>query len=160
MQIVVDADACPVKDEVYVVASRFSLPVVLVACSAIAIPRGVDARLVRVPTGLDAADDWIAANVRAHDVIVTADIPLAGRCLEVGAHVIGPTGQRFTEDSIGGALAVRQIKEDLRSAGVQTRGPRPLSDRDRSRFLGQLHQVVDQAVRARLRAAGAPGAVR
>ncbi len=149
IEIFVDADACPVKDEVYEVATRHGLAVVLVANSSMYVPPGMGVELVVVDQGPDAADDWIAENVRPGDVVVTADIPLAARCLEAGTRVIGTNGEPFTEDSIGSALAMRDLKADLREAGVATGGPPPLSNRDRDRFL----QRLDQAVQASLREA-------
>ena len=148
LEIFVDADACPVKDEVYQVAGRHNLHVVLVANSRIGVPPGAGVEMVVVEQGPDAADDWIAENVRADDVVVTADIPLAARCLEVGARVVGTTGSVFTEDMIGGALATRELKSDLREAGVSSGGPPPISQRDRSRFANALEQQVQAGLRA------------
>jgi uncharacterized protein YaiI (UPF0178 family) len=147
IEIFVDADACPVKDEVYVVASRYAVPVSVVANSRLHVPPGLGAELVLVPEGPDAADDWIAAAVRPGDVVVTADVPLAARCLRAGARVLGASGQPFDEDSIGGALALRDLKSDLRGAGVATGGPPPLSARDRSRFLSKLDELVQRGLR-------------
>lgn len=147
IEIFVDADACPVKDEVYAVAARHALPVVLVANAPLGVPRGLGVELVVVDEGPDAADDWIAENVRAGDVVVTADIPLAARCLRAGARAVGPDGRAFTEDSIGGALAMRDLHASLRDQGVVTRGPRPLAPRDRSRFLSTLEQLVQAGLR-------------
>ena len=139
----IDADACPVKDEVYAVAARCSLTVVVVANQRIHVPREVE--MVVVPEGPDAADDWIAEEVRMGDVVITADIPLAARCLEAGGFALGTNGREFTQDSIGGALATRGLKASLREAGVTTRGPRPLSARDRSRFSNELDRIVQRA---------------
>jgi hypothetical protein len=111
------------------------------------VPQGLGVELVVVEQGPDAADDWIASNARAGDVVVTADIPLAARCLEVGARVLGTTGQPFTEDSVGSALAMRDLKERLREEGVAAGGPPPMSERDRSRFLGKLDQLVQLGLR-------------
>ncbi len=147
IQIFVDADACPVKDEVYVVATRHGVQVVLVANARMFVPEGLGVELVVVEQGADSADDWIAANARAGDVVVTADIPLAARCLEVGARVLGTTGQPFTEDSVGAALAMRDLKERLRETGLAAAGPPPISERDRSRFLGKLDQLVQLGLR-------------
>jgi uncharacterized protein len=146
-EIFVDADACPVKDEVYVVATRHAVPVALVANQRMYVPPGFGVELVVVDGAPDAADDWIAEHVRPGDVVVTGDIPLAARCLSAGARVLGPTGEPFTEDSIGGALAMRDLKSQLREAGVASGGPRPLGDRDRSRFLSKLDQLVQAALR-------------
>jgi uncharacterized protein len=147
LAIFVDGDACPVKDETYVVATRYGLPVALVANSPLAVPEGLGVQRIVVEQGPDAADDWIVANVRPGDVVVTADIPLAARCLEEGARVLGTTGREFDEDSIGGALATRDLKEALRGAGVASGGPPPLSARDRSRFLAKLDELVQRGLR-------------
>ena len=140
----IDADACPVKDEVYAVAARCGLTVVVVANQRIHVPREVE--MIVVPEGPDAADDWIAQEVRMGDVVITADIPLAARCLEAGGFALGTNGREFTQDSIGGALATRGLKASLREAGVTTRGPRPLSARDRSRFSNELDRIVQRAI--------------
>jgi uncharacterized protein YaiI (UPF0178 family) len=150
-EIFVDADACPVKDEVYVVATRHGVPVALVANQRMYVPPGFGVELVVVDGAPDAADDWIAEHVRPGDVVVTGDIPLAARCLSAGARVLGPTGEPFTEDSIGGALAMRDLKSQLREAGVASGGPRALSDRDRSRFLSKLDQLIQASLREPLR---------
>ena len=147
LEIFVDADACPVKDEIYVVATRYGVPVAVVANSRIHVPRGFGAELVLVAEGPDAADDWIAEAVRPGDVVVTADVPLAARCLRAGARVLGSNGRAFDEDSIGDALATRDLKADLRGAGVTTGGPPPLSQRDRSRFLSKLDELVSRGLR-------------
>ena len=135
------------KDEVYVVATRHAVPVVLVANARMFVPEGMGVELVVVEQGADRADDWIAENVRGGDVVVTADIPLAARCLEAGAQVLGHTGQPITEDSVGGALAMRELKQNLRESGVLTGGPPPLSEKDRSRFLASLDQLVQRGLR-------------
>ncbi|WP_181703256.1 YaiI/YqxD family protein [Chthonobacter albigriseus] len=140
--IYVDGDACPVKDEVYRVAERHRWPVVVVSNSWISIPRDGSVRLEVVPSGPDVADDWIAARAGAGDVVVTADIPLASRCVKAGAAVISPTGKPFDEGSIGMALAVRDLMTDLRSTGEITGGPRPFAPKDRSRFLSALHEAI------------------
>jgi uncharacterized protein YaiI (UPF0178 family) len=145
--IYVDADACPVKAEVYTVAERHRWPVIVVANSPMAVPRDADVRLEVVPSGPDVADDWIAERAKPGDVVVTADVPLASRCVKAGAAVIGPTGKPFNDASIGMALAVRDLMTDLRSAGAITGGPRPFSREDRSRFLQALHQAVVRAMR-------------
>ena len=148
LHIFVDADACPVKTEVYRVANRYGLDVTLVANSFMQIPKQRGLRLEVVKGGFEAADDWIAGQVQVHDIVVTADIPLADRCLKQGAAVIGPTGKSFTADNIGERLATRNLLAELRSAGHMTGGPAPLQKRDRSRFLGQLDEVI-QAIRRR-----------
>jgi len=145
--IFIDADACPVKREIYRVAERHRIAVHVVANALIAIPDHPDIHRVIVGSELDAADDWIAERARTGDIVVTADIPLASRCVKAGAKVIGPTGRAFTPDSIGMALATRNLMEDLRSAGTVTGGPRPFSDRDRSAFLSALHEAIMQLKR-------------
>ena len=142
IRIYVDADACPVKDEVYRIAARHCLPVSVVANGFIRVPQ--DPLIERVAAGSapDAADDWIAARAGATDIVITADVPLASRCVKAGAQVIAPTGKPFTEDSIGMAVAVRNLMHDLRSAGEVTGGPRPFSPRDRSTFLSALDQAI------------------
>ena len=145
--IFVDADACPVKDEVYVVATRYGLPVALVANAPMHVPEGMGIELVVVGRDPDAADDWIARNVRAGDVVVTADVPLAARCLAEGARVLGTTGREFDADSIGGHLAMRDLATHRREAGEITRGPAPISAQDRSRFLGELDRIVQRSLR-------------
>ena len=145
LELFVDGDACPVKDEVYAVAARRDLPVVVVANQHMHVPRDLGVELVVVSSGPDAADDWIVAQIRAGDVVITADIPLAARCLAIGAFALGINGREFTEDSIGGALAVREIKASLREAGATTHGPRALSAKDRSRFSNELERVVQRA---------------
>lgn len=135
------------KDEVYAVASRIGLAVIVVANQRINVPHDLGVEMIVVEAGPDAADDWIAEEIKASDVVVTADIPLAARCLEVGALALGTNGREFTTDSIGGALATREIKAHVRETGVMTGGPPPLSPRDRSRFSNMLDQVVRRAMR-------------
>jgi hypothetical protein len=142
MRIFIDADACPVKEEVYRVASRYGLQVFVVANSFIRTPRDPLVAFVGVGTGFDAADDWFAERAAPADIVVTTDIPLAGRCLKAGAAVIGPTGKAFTENSIGMALAMRELISDLRAMGEVGGGPRPFSPRDRSAFLSALDAAV------------------
>ena len=142
LHIFVDADACPVKQEVYRVASRYRLNVTLVTNSWMRVPNERWIALEIVEGGFDAADDWIVEHVQPHDIVVTADIPLASRCLKEGAVVIGPTGRPFTEDNIGQAVATRDLLSDLRGAGEITGGPPPLTKRDRSLFLQQLDEVI------------------
>jgi uncharacterized protein len=145
--IFVDADACPVKDEIYVVATRYGIRVAVVANAPLYVPRGMGVQLILVGQGADAADDWIAENVRAGDVVITADVPLAARCLAAGAHALGSSGRVFDEDSIGGALAMRDLSTQRREAGEITRGPAPLSAKDRSRFAVALDRIVSRSVR-------------
>jgi hypothetical protein len=146
LHIFVDADACPVKQEVYRVARRCRLDVTLVANARMRIPNERWITLEVVTDGFDAADNWIVDHVQSHDIVVTADIPLASRCLQKGARVIGPNGKPFTENNIGGAVATRGLLSELRAAGEITGGPPPLTKRDRSRFLQQLDTMI-QAIR-------------
>ena len=142
LHIFVDADACPVKDEVYRVALRCGLEVTLVANSWLRVPNEDWILLEVVGAGADAADDWIVEHVQPHDIVVTADILLASRCLKAGARVIGTTGKPFTEDNIGSAVALRDLLSELRDAGEMTGGPPPIQKRDRSRFLHQLDEMI------------------
>jgi uncharacterized protein YaiI (UPF0178 family) len=144
LHVFIDADACPVKDEVYRVAERYSLPVTVVANSRMRVPASSGIELQVVPGGFDAADDWIAEHVERGDIVITADIPLADRCVKAGACVLGTTGKPFTEDNIGSALATRDLLADLRGAGEITGGPPPLGPRDRSRFLQALDEMVQR----------------
>lgn len=151
VHLYVDADACPVKAEAVKVAERHGLPVVFVANAYLAVPRGPRGPRVRiqvVPGSFDAADDWIVAQVQREDVVVTTDILLARRCLEAGARVVKPNGQRYTDDNIGNALAGRELASELRAYGVGG-GPPPFGPKDRSRFLDALENVVREAQRAR-----------
>lgn len=143
----VDADACPVKAEVFRVAERHDLRVTLVAASWMRIPADPRIHLEVVVHGFDAADDWIVEQVTPGDIVVTADIPLASRCLTKGAAAIGPTGRPFTEDNIGDAMATRTLLADLRGAGEQTKGPAAFTARDRSQFLQALENAVVAAKR-------------
>ena len=146
LNIFVDADACPVKQEVYRVANRYRLDVILVANSWMRVPEEPWIALEVVEDGLDAADDWIVDHLQPHDIVVTSDIPLASRCLKVGASAIKPTGEPFTNDNIGDSIATRNLLSELRDAGEITGGPPPLKKRDRSRFLHQLDEMI-QAIR-------------
>ena len=147
MHIFVDADACPVKQEVYRVASRYRLDVTLVANVWMRVPNESWIALEVVEDGFDAADDWIVEHVQPHDIVVTADIPLASRCLREGALVVGPTGKPFTENNIGQAVATRDLLSELRGAGEYTGGPPPLKKHDRSRFLQQLDELIQSILR-------------
>ena len=136
-RIYVDADACPVKDEIYRVAIRHGLPVSVVAGNFIRVPQDPLIERVAAGSGMDAADDWIAERAGQGDIVITADIPLASRCVKAGAEVIAPNGKPFTEESIGMTLAVRNLMTDLRSSGEMTGGPKSYSPRDRSTFLSR-----------------------
>ncbi|MGE0747912.1 MAG: YaiI/YqxD family protein [Rhodospirillales bacterium] len=149
LAIYIDADACPVKAEVYKVARRYGLRVLVVANDWIAVPQEAFIERVVAPGGFDAVDDWIAARAGPGDIVITADIPLAGRCLAAGAAVVGPTGRAFTDGSIGSALADRAIKEHLRAMGEITGGPRAMGPRDKSRFLSTLDETVVRLRRQR-----------
>jgi uncharacterized protein YaiI (UPF0178 family) len=146
LNVYVDADACPVKPEVCKVARRCGLTVTFVSNTRMRIPDPGIATLVVVDGGFDAADDWIAGQVGADDIVVTADILLAHRCVGKGAGVIGPTGRPFTEENIGQAMAVRELMSDLRDTGTFTGGPPPFQKKDRSRFLHRLDEMI-QAIK-------------
>lgn len=146
LNIFIDADACPVKPEVYRVAKRYRLNVTLVANSRMRVPDERWITLETVKEGFDAADDWIVEHVQPQDIVITADIPLASRCLKRGAQVIGPTGKVFTENNIGGIVATRDLLSELRGAGEMTGGPPPLKKLDRSRFLQKLDEII-QSIR-------------
>jgi uncharacterized protein YaiI (UPF0178 family) len=147
--IYVDADACPVKGEVYKVAARHGRKVFVVTNSFINVPRDPEVERVVVSDGFDAADNWIAERAGPGDIVVTGDILLAGRCVKGGALVIAPTGKLFTEDSIGLAVATRNLMADLRAAGEITGGPKPFGARDRSAFLSALHEAIERLKRGR-----------
>ena len=142
IRIFVDADACPVKDEVYRVAARHAVPVTVVANGFINVPRDLLIERVAAGGAPDAADDWIVEHAMASDIVITADVLLASRCVKLGATVIAPNGKPFTESAMGMTLAVRNLMHDLRSAGEVTGGPRPFSPRDRSAFLSALDQAI------------------
>lgn len=144
----VDADACPVKAEVYKVAERHRLKVYVVANSFINTPRDPMIERVLVPAGPDVADDWIAERAARGAIVITTDVPLASRCVKAGADVIAPNGRAFTEASIGMALATRNLMDDLRSQGAITGGPAPFSPRDRSAFLSALDLAIVRLKRA------------
>lgn len=148
LHIYVDADGCPVKDEIYRVARRYELLVTLVSNSWMYIPEGDRFKLVVVGEHTDAADDWIVEEVEADDIVITGDIPLAWRCLRKGASVLGLKGRPFTEENIGGVLATRDLLTQLREGGARTKGPAPFTKRDRSQFLQELDKMV-HAIRRR-----------
>lgn len=142
MRVLVDADACPVKDEIYKVAWRHEVPVVIVSNSWLRVPQHPLVSRQVVSDGFDAADDWIAEQADTASVVITADILLADRALKVGARVLAPNGKPFTTSSIGGAIATRAIMADLRAGGDQIGGPRPFSPADRSAFLQALDREL------------------
>jgi len=142
MRILVDADACPVKDEVYRVALRHEVPVAIVSNARLRVPEHPLIERVVVSDAFDAADDWIAEQSDAQTIVITADILLADRALKAGATVLAPTGKPFTTSSIGGAIATRAIMADLRAGGDVIGGPAPFAKTDRSRFL----QALDTAL--------------
>ncbi len=154
LHIYVDADACPVKDEIFRVAARYDLCVTLVAGSWMRAPADPRVVLQVVGGGIDVADDWIVEHVEDGDIVVTADIPLAARSLAKGAAVLGSTGWPFTADNIGAALATRGLLSELRDLGQVTGGPAPFERRDRSRFLQRLDDAVIGIRRRRSRTGG------
>jgi uncharacterized protein YaiI (UPF0178 family) len=145
--IFVDADACPVKDEVYRVARRYGVRVVVVTNAPLRVPADPPVELAVVP-GFGAADDWIADQAGPGDIAVTADIPLAARCVAKGAVALDPKGRLLTEANVGEALAVRDLMDGLRQSGAATGGPAPMTPKDRSRFLSKLDEAVNAARRS------------
>ena len=142
LKILVDADACPVKDEIYKVAWRRDVPVTIVSNQHIRVPDHPLIERVVVSDKFDAADDWIVAHAVRNDIVITGDIPLAARCLAKGVYALGPAGRPFTESNIGDALATRNLLSEMRGAGQVVGGPPPFDPRDRSRFL----QALDRAI--------------
>jgi len=149
IKLYIDADACPVKNEVFRVARRYRLKVYLVSNSPMRIPPDELIELIIVHEGFDAADDWIAKHITDTDIAVTADIPLAARCLKKGARVLDPKGRMYSEDSIGDALATREFTAFLRDMGTITGGPPPFEPRDRSRFLQRLDEIIHAIMRGK-----------
>jgi uncharacterized protein len=147
LQIYIDADACPVKNEIYRAAGKYDITVHIVCNSFMNIPAQPHLHLVVVDSGPDEADNWIADNVLEGDIVVTADIPLASRCIKKSARVLDNRGREFTEDSIGTALASRDLNEHLRMMGVLSTGPRPMAKKDKSDFISKLHQVIQALLR-------------
>src|SRR5271155_1031486 len=147
ISLLIDADACPVKQEVYRVAERHllkgvAIKVYVVSNSPIAVPRDEMIERVVVGAGMDEADNWIAERAGRGAIVITADVPLASRCVKAGAAVIAPNGKAFTADSIGMTLATRNLMDSLRSAGEITSGPKPFQPRDRSNFLSALDRTI------------------
>ena len=155
-RIFIDSDACPVKDEVYRVAARYGVHVFVVSNRMIAVPDAPLIERIVVDSGPDVADDWIAEHTVESDVIITSDIPLAARCVKKGAYVLEPKGRLLDEDTIGMALAMRNLMTDLRSAGVMTSGGSCFGKADRSRFLSELDTLVVKARKPRPRALPRP----
>jgi uncharacterized protein YaiI (UPF0178 family) len=147
LTIYVDADACPVKDEVYRVARRHERRVMVVANAPMRVPNATLVELV-VCSGFGEVDDWIAERAGAGDIVITADIPLAARCLAREARVLGPKGNPFTDNDIGSALANRSLMDELRQGGIVTGGPAPMTAKDRSRFLSKLDEMIHAVRRA------------
>ena len=154
IEILVDADACPVKDEIFRVAARHGVAVKIVANTPLLVPRDPFIERIVVASGPDAADDWIAARASPRSIVVTADILLAARALAAGAQVLAHTGKPFTNDSIGMALAMRNLMQDLRAGGETTGGPKPFAPRDRSAFLSALDAALMRLKRAALKPPG------
>ena len=147
LHIFIDADACPVKQETYRVAQRYGLSVTLVANSRMRIPEHSWLKLVVVKDQFNAADDWIVLNVSENDIVISGDILLADQCLKKGALVLGAKGSEFTEANIGNAIATRELLSELREAGTISGGPAPFQNKDRSRFLQSLDQMVQRIKR-------------
>jgi uncharacterized protein YaiI (UPF0178 family) len=149
--IYVDADACPVKPEIFRVAARYELNVILVANAWMRVPDDPRVRLEVVGQGADVADDWIAEHVEALDIVITTDVPLASRCMEKDALVIRPSGKQFTDDNIGASVADRNLLTELRAEGTITGGPPPMKPQNRSLFLQQLDQAIQSIKRKQRR---------
>jgi uncharacterized protein len=149
IRIFVDADACPVKPEIYRVAERYGLKVYVVANAFMAVPRSELIERVIVAEGPDAADDWIAERATEFDIVITADIPLAARLVPAGVVVIDPRGEVLDEENVGERLSVRDFMSEMRDAGVTTGGPRPYGARDKQRFASALDAALQRAMRGR-----------
>jgi uncharacterized protein YaiI (UPF0178 family) len=145
--IYIDADACPVKDEVYRVARRYGMRVLVVTKASLHVPTAALVELI-VRSGFGEVDDWIAEQAGQADIVVTTDIPLAARCLLKEARVLDPKGNAFSENDIGSALAMRELMSELRQGGVVSGGPAPMTPKDRSRFLSTLDEAINAARRA------------
>jgi uncharacterized protein YaiI (UPF0178 family) len=142
LDIFVDADACPVKQEIFRVAKRYGLKVILVSNSWMRTPESSWLELIIVDKGTDVVDDWIVEHAGSDDIVISGDIPLASRCLKKGALVLGNTGLPFDEDNIGDVLSIRDLLHDLREQGMMIGGPRPFAKKDRSRFLQALDEMI------------------
>lgn len=148
LDIYIDADGCPVKDETYKVAERYQLKVFVVANKYLNVPQDSRIQMIIASSDFDAADDWIVENAQKGDIVITADILLAERCVKKKVRAIGSKGIEFTEDSIGSAVATRELMQNLRHMGEVRGGPTPMDKKDRSRFLGTLDQVIQQLKRS------------
>jgi uncharacterized protein YaiI (UPF0178 family) len=142
LNIYIDADGCAVKNEIYKVAGRYKLQVFVVANKSMNVPFDINAEMIVVSGGFDAVDDWIANNIGVGDIAITFDIPLADWCIKRQARVLGLKGEEFTEDSIGSALAMRELMESLRQMGEMRGGPAPMDKKDRSQFLNKFDQII------------------
>ncbi|MCB1152141.1 MAG: YaiI/YqxD family protein [Deltaproteobacteria bacterium] len=145
--IYIDADGCPVKDEIYKAAAKYQLPVRVVANQYMSVPMSPRIEMIVVDAGPDVADDWIAERAGESDIVVTADVPLASRCIERGARVLDVRGGEWTPDSIGSALASRELMDNLRMMGVVSGGPAPMGGKTRSQFTSKLHQTIQDILR-------------
>jgi uncharacterized protein YaiI (UPF0178 family) len=150
INIYIDADACPVKNEVYRVAERYELDVILVANTWMNTPKSNRIRLQVVDGKFDAADDWIVDHAQTDDIVITADIPLASRCLDNDARALGPKGREFTKNNIGDIMATREIMSHLRDLGTATGGPAPFQKKDRSRFLQSLDRMIQTILKKKV----------
>ncbi len=150
LKIYIDADGCPVKEEVYKVATRYQLPVMVVANKNINIPIHPSIQMQVVPYGADEADNWIFDNIEENDICITTDIPLADRCLKKSARVLDARGEEFTEDMIGDAMATRELMKHLRELGQVKGGPAPFEKRDRSNFLSSLDRIIQSIKRSKI----------
>ena len=148
LDIYIDADGCPVKDETYKVAERYQLKVFVVANKYLNVPQDSRIQMIVASSDFDAADDWIVENAQKGDIVITADILLAERCVKKNVRAIGSKGIEFTEDSIGSAVATRELMQNLRHMDEVRGGPAPMDKKDRSRFLGTLDQVIQQLKRS------------
>jgi uncharacterized protein YaiI (UPF0178 family) len=147
IRLYIDADGCPVKQEVYKVAERYQLPVAIVANKPLNLPPSSLLEMIVVPGDFDAADDWIVENSRPNDIVVTTDILLADRCVKKSVRVLSPKGVEFTSDNIGSAVATRELMRDLRDMGEVFGGPAPMDKKARSRFLGKLDEIIQSIKR-------------
>lgn len=147
IQIYIDADACPVKEETFKVATRYKLKTFVVANQYQKVPADPLVELKVVSSDFDASDDWIVDHVTNRDIVITADILLADRCIKKGARVLGPKGIEFTEDNIGSAIASRELMQNLRHMGEMRGGPAPMDKKARSKFLNTLDQIIQSLLR-------------